>query len=63
MRKPHPEYTDSQQEELTTEVIELSCEELGSLSRAFEMISQLCDSLQYEVLQESLSDIPEEEIN
>jgi hypothetical protein len=63
MSKPLTKTPDLTQEEIVTEMIELTCEEMDTLSRAFEMISRLCHELQHEVLAESLADIPEQQIN
>jgi hypothetical protein len=45
-----PELTD---EEIAFEMIELTCDEMDSLSRAFNMISDLCAELSEEVDQEA----------
>jgi hypothetical protein len=63
MRKPLPEPPTLTEEETVTEMIELTCDEVDALSRAFTMISQLCDELQHEVLAESFADIPDGQIN
>jgi hypothetical protein len=63
MRKPNQEAEQTSNEDLTTEIIELTCQEVDSLTRAFEMISELCDQLQHDVLTESLAEVPEREIN
>ncbi len=63
MRKPAPEAGQMSNADLTTEIIELSCQEVDSLTRAFEMISNLCDRLQYDLISESLADVPECEVN
>lgn len=55
-----PEFTE---EELATEMIELTCEDLDSLTRAFNMITDLCDQLKKEVAAESLAEIPESQLN
>ena len=44
-----PELTD---EELAFEMIEITCDEMESLTRAFEMISDLCADLTEEVKHE-----------
>lgn len=63
MRKPLPDLPQLTQEELATEVIELTCDEVDSLSRAFRMISQLCDELKHDVIAESLAALPEEQVH
>ncbi|MFO0416441.1 MAG: hypothetical protein ACK5Y6_04060 [Pseudomonadota bacterium] len=50
-----PELTD---EQLATEMIELTSDEVDALSRAFKMISNLCEQLHEEIAEEGL-DIPE----
>jgi hypothetical protein len=63
MRKPNQEAAQPNNEDLTTEIIELTCQEVDSLTRAFDMISELCDQLQHDVLTECMADVPEREIN
>jgi hypothetical protein len=64
MRKPTQESEQKgNNEEMTTEIIELTCQEVESLTRAFEMISELCEQLQNDVVNEYLLDIPEQDIN
>jgi len=47
-----PELTD---QELAFEMIEITCDEMESLTRAFEMISDLCADLSEEVQRELAS--------
>lgn len=63
MKRQLPEVPELSEEELATEMIELTCEEMDSLSRAFEMISKLCADLQGQVMSESVEKIPENEIH
>jgi hypothetical protein len=69
MRKPTQETAQisnndlARNEDLATEIIELTCQEVNSLTRAFEVISELCNQLQHDVLTESLADVAEHEIN
>ena len=64
MRKQHiPDIPESLPDEATTELLELTCDELDGLSRAFEMISALCEELQAEVDIASTLEIPENEIH
>lgn len=63
MKKPAYEAEKISNADLTTEIIELTCQEVDSLTRAFEMISELCDRLQYDLITESLANIPEREVN
>jgi hypothetical protein len=63
MRKQAQPVEQTNNEDMTTEIIELTCQEVDSLTRAFEMISELCHRLHHDVLSESLADVPEREIN
>ena len=47
-RKDVPELTD---EEVAFEMIEITCEEMDSLAKAFDMISELCRELNGEELE------------
>jgi hypothetical protein len=63
MKRQLPEVPELTEEELATEMIELTCEEMDSLSRAFNMISKLCAELQGQVSSERAEEIPEKQIN
>jgi hypothetical protein len=63
MRKPSTEMPDLTDEQLATEMIELTCDDMESLTRAFEMISDLCKTLEREVAESLPQDIPENLIN
>lgn len=63
MRKPPSDTTELTEEQLATEMIELTCEDMESLSRAFEMISDLCKTLEREVRESPPEDVPENLIN
>ena len=63
MKRQLPEVPELTEEELATEMIELTCEEMDSLSRAFGMISKLCAELQGQVMSESAEKIPENQVN
>jgi len=63
MKRQLPEVPELTEEELATEMIELTCEEMDSLSRAFDMISRLCSELQGQVTSESAEKIPENQVN
>jgi hypothetical protein len=59
-RNDLPELTD---EELAFEMIEITCEEMDSLSRAFTMMSEMCKELREEVAAEAtLSEAADESI-
>lgn len=49
-RKEIPELTD---EELAFEMIEITCEEMDSLTRAFTMMTEMCRELKAEVAAEA----------
>jgi hypothetical protein len=53
-----PEIPELNEEEIATEMIELTSDDLDALTRAFKMISNLCEELHEEIAQEDL-DIPE----
>jgi hypothetical protein len=63
MIKTLPNLPELTEEELATEIIELTTDQVNSLTQAFEMISQLCDQLQIDVLAESLSQIPDKQVH
>jgi hypothetical protein len=64
MKKPiQEELPDLNEDQMTTELIELTCDDLDSLTRAFEMISDLCNSLQCEVAEDIDEPIPPRLIN
>jgi hypothetical protein len=50
------------EEELATELIELTCDQMDALTRAFDMISDLCAQLNTELLDGEL-DIPDQLLN
>ena len=50
------------EEELATELIELTSDGVDSLTRAFYMISDLCENLKREIATETL-EIPENLLN
>lgn len=49
-RKDVPELTD---EELAFEMIEITCDEMDSLAKAFDMLSDLCREINGEELEHS----------
>ncbi|MEY4669021.1 MAG: hypothetical protein RL518_1720 [Pseudomonadota bacterium] len=49
-RKDVPELTD---EELAFEMLEITCDEMNSLAKAFDMISDLCKELNGEEVKRS----------
>ena len=57
--KKYPTDSDNlTEEEMATEMIELTCDEMGSLARAFTMLSDLCAELQAEIDSEAPLRIP-----
>lgn len=63
MRKLPIDTDNLTEEELCTEMVELTCDEMDSLSRAFQMLTQLCSELQDEVDQEAPQNIPQHRIH
>jgi hypothetical protein len=58
-KKEVPELTD---EELAFEMLEITCDEMNSLAKAFDMISNLCKELNGEevLAEEEADEIPSE---
>jgi len=54
---------DLNEEQIATEMVELTCDEVDALTRAFDMIATLCEELQKEVSAESALEVPENQIN
>lgn len=63
MRKYPTDCDNLTEEELATEMIELTCDEMGSLAKAFTMLSRLCAELQTEIDSKDPLRIPEHEIH
>ena len=63
MKKPNQEFHNAEEEQLSTEMIELTCDDLNSLTRAFEMISDLCKSLEVDLVDGLDEPIPPRMIN
>ena len=57
MRKANTEVPELTEEELALEMVEITCEEMDSLAKAFEMISDLCKELNGEAVE---MDVPSE---
>ena len=57
MRKADTEVPELTEEELAFEMVEITCEEMDSLAKAFEMISDLCRELNGEDVE---MDLPSE---
>jgi hypothetical protein len=55
--------TDLNEEQVAAEMLELTCDEVDGLARAFKMIASLCQELQREVDEESNLNVPENLIN
>ena len=62
MAKVDKDLIEMAEQELAFEMIELTCDEMDSLTRAMLMISDLCAELTEEIANESKV-IPESEIN
>ncbi len=54
MAKVDDELLDLTEEQLAFEMIELTCEEMDSLTRALHMISDLCQELTEEIVAEGV---------
>jgi hypothetical protein len=54
MAKFDEDLIEMSEQELAFEMIELTCEEMDSLTRAMLMISEMCDELKEEIAKESL---------
>jgi hypothetical protein len=54
MAKVDDELLDLTEEQLAFEMIELTCDEMDSLSRALHMISDLCQELTEEIVAEGV---------
>ena len=54
---------DLRDEEMPAEMLELTCDEVDALTRAFDMIANLCEELQREVSEDVKLDVPENLIN
>ncbi len=63
MKKPDQDLQNTEEELLSTEMIELTCDDLNSLTRAFEMISDLCKSLEVDLTDGLDEPIPPRMIN
>ncbi len=55
MAKVDDELLDLTEEQLAFEMIELTCEEMNSLSRALHMISDMCQELTEEIVAEGVN--------
>jgi len=54
---------DLSEEQIATEMVELTCDEVDALTRAFNMIATLCEDLQREVSEDTNLNVPENLIN
>lgn len=63
MKKLDQDLQNTEEELLSTEMIELTCDDLDSLTRAFEMISDLCQSLEVDLSDGLDEPIPPRMIN
>lgn len=63
MRKQLPEIPELTEEEIATEMIELTCDEMDALTRAFNMLTTLCENLSREVQEEGAAEVPENLVN
>jgi hypothetical protein len=63
MRKQSPNTPELTDEDLAFEMIEVTSDEIQSLARVFDMISDLCEDLQQEVDEESQEDLPKRQLH
>ena len=63
MRKQLPEIPELTEEEIATEMVELTCDEMDALTRAFNMLTTLCENLSREVQEEGAAEVPENLVN
>jgi hypothetical protein len=54
---------DLNEEQVAAEMLELTCDDVDGLARAFKMIASLCEELQREVTEEAHFKVPENLIN
>lgn len=53
MRKSIKDLTELTDEELAFEMLEVTCDEVGSLTKVFHMLNDLCATLATEIVEES----------
>lgn len=63
MRKRPSNIDDLSDEQMCTEIIEITCDEMDSLARAFQMLTRLCSDLEAEVGGQDMAKIPEHTIH
>jgi hypothetical protein len=63
MKKQLPDVSELTEEQVVTEMLELTCDEMDALTRAFDMLSTLCENLQKEVEEELHGKISEDLVN
>jgi hypothetical protein len=63
MRKRPIDLDNLSDEQMCTEIIEITCDEMDSLTRAFQMLTRLCSDLEAEVEGQDIINIPEHTIH
>lgn len=63
MRKRPIDLDNLSDEQMCTEIIEITCDEMDSLTRAFQMLTRLCSDLEAEVEEQDIINIPEHTIH
>lgn len=63
MKKQLPEVSELIEEQVVKEMLELTCDDVDALTRAFDMLSTLCENLQKQVDQEGQVKTPEDLVN
>lgn len=63
MRKQSPNISELTDEELAFEMIEVTSDELESLTRVFDMITNLCEDLTQEVTEECRKGLSKQQVH
>ena len=63
MRKQSPNIPELTDEDLAFEMIEVTSDEIQSLARVFDMITNLCEALTQEVAEESRQGLPKRQLH
>ena len=63
MRKQSPSIPELTDEELAFEMIEVTSDELESLTRVFDMITNLCEDLTQEVTEERRQGLSKQQVH
>lgn len=63
MRKSNREITELNDEELAFEMLEVTCDEMDSLTKVFHMLNDLCSTLAAEIIEESKNEAAQTQIH